>query len=385
MLVSVRTALQRCCVSKRSSAREEEYVAFLDKLPSDFPSIDALFRKSVISCLLTGIRESLYQSLSPVQELRVSTSAQDSSMDSLRYLEPGYTFVDYFPDTFAKIRELSGISSLDYLKSLDVKAFFHELNLKVSDGKSGSFFCFSPDRKFIVKTIFRREAKLLESILPDLLQHFLREQNSLIAKFYGFHGVQVAYGSVVHVVVMQNAFDTQRKIHECYDLKGSWIGREVGEDHDRHPSMLGKDLDLKRKLRLSASPKMSFLSQIKNDAKFLSGLGIIDYSLLLGFHFCPPLPVPANLIAVDTNTSSEVYLEVPEQSDVCWSQGILSSDKREIYYLGIVDMLQQYDLRKQLEVCWKTVVLRKEQKGISAAPPVSYAGRFIQAMHSIVQ
>jgi len=35
-----------------------------------------------------------------------------------------------------------------------------------SDGRSGSLFCFSPDRKFIIKTIPDHEFQTLVSILP---------------------------------------------------------------------------------------------------------------------------------------------------------------------------------------------------------------------------
>lgn len=46
-----------------------------------------------------------------------------------------------------------------FLKSLD--------NQKFSEGKSGSFFCFSPDKSFILKTIPESEAILLKKILPS--------------------------------------------------------------------------------------------------------------------------------------------------------------------------------------------------------------------------
>jgi hypothetical protein len=49
-----------------------------------------------------------------------------------------------------------------FLKSLS--------NQKFSEGRSGSFFCFSPDKCFIIKTIPESEAKLLNKILPAYYQ-----------------------------------------------------------------------------------------------------------------------------------------------------------------------------------------------------------------------
>ena len=40
-------------------------------------------------------------------------------------------------------------------------------------GKSGSFFFFSSDRKFVIKTISKTEKNKLLSILDDLILHFL--------------------------------------------------------------------------------------------------------------------------------------------------------------------------------------------------------------------
>lgn len=56
----------------------------------------------------------------------------------------------------------------------------------------------------------------------------------------------------------------------------------------------------------------------------------------------------------------------------------------DYYTLGIVDMLQTWTWRKRLERLWKTLVLRQDGHGISAAPPTLYAERFQRKMHSIM-
>ena len=52
---------------------------------------------------------------------------------------------------------------------LDPSVFLKDAlkNQKFSDGRSGSFFVFSPDKRFILKTIPKHEFEALESLLPE--------------------------------------------------------------------------------------------------------------------------------------------------------------------------------------------------------------------------
>lgn len=56
----------------------------------------------------------------------------------------------------------------------------------------------------------------------------------------------------------------------------------------------------------------------------------------------------------------------------------------DYYTLGVVDMLQTWTWGKRLERLWKTLVLRQDALGISAAPPKLYAERFQRKMHAIL-
>lgn len=52
-------------------------------------------------------------------------------------------------------------------------------------GASGSFFFFSHDQRFIIKTISQYELKLFMSILDDYVEHLTKNPDSLLAKIYG--------------------------------------------------------------------------------------------------------------------------------------------------------------------------------------------------------
>lgn len=71
-------------------------------------------------------------------------------------------------------------------------------------GRSGSFFFFSHDRKFIIKTMTKEELKLYLQLLPKFSQHFLNNENSLLAKIYGVFTVNTKYMKEVHVMLMEN-------------------------------------------------------------------------------------------------------------------------------------------------------------------------------------
>lgn len=56
-----------------------------------------------------------------------------------------------------------------------------------SQGKSGSFFYYTTDGKYMLKTIQHREYLLLRKILKDYYFYLSENPDSLLIKFYGLH------------------------------------------------------------------------------------------------------------------------------------------------------------------------------------------------------
>lgn len=173
----------------------------------------------------------------------------------------------------------------DYLMSLTSKYILSELG---SPGKSGSFFYFSRDYKYIIKTIHHAEHKLLRKILREYYAHIESNPNTLISQFYGLHRVKIPYGRKIHFVVMNNLFPPHRDIHQTFDLKGSTIGRDLKEeDLQKNPRATMKDLNwLRRDYHFEFGPrkKSLFVEQMKRDVALLQRLKIMDYSMLVGIH-----------------------------------------------------------------------------------------------------
>lgn len=196
-----------------------------------------------------------------------------------------FKFKDYAPWVFRHLRTLFRLDPADYLMSLTGKYILSELG---SPGKSGSFFYFSRDYKYIIKTIHHAEHKFLRKILKDYYQHVTDNPNTLLSQFYGLHRVKMPYGRKIHFVVMNNLFPPHRDIHQTFDLKGSTVGRDYSEDDlESNPRATLKDLNWlrrKRHLELGIQKKRLFLAQLLKDVRLLQRLQIMDYSLLIGIH-----------------------------------------------------------------------------------------------------
>lgn len=348
-----------------------------------------------------------------------------------------FKFKDYAPWVFRNLRAKFKLDPADYLMSLTSKYILSELG---SPGKSGSFFYFSRDYKYIIKTIHHSEHKLLRKILPDYYKHIENNPNTLISQFYGLHRVKMAYGRKIHFVVMNNLFPPHRDIHQTFDLKGSTIGRDLHEeDLERNPRATMKDLNwLRRNRHIEQGPmkKQVFMTQLRRDVRLLQRLKIMDYSLLVGIHdlsrgneeklrdktlqvFQPggdrDEDMGANFLTrtpsklENARKARELRLTLKRERPVPIQQTaakmpdeILDERKNlvfysddgglrathengqrgeEIYYLGIIDCLTPYGFVKKAEHFWKGLSHNRSQ--ISPIPPEQYGERFINFMEGI--
>lgn len=99
-------------------------------------------------------------------------------------------FFDFAPHVFLKLRAMTGIKNEDYLRSIGpervltnlIKGNVNTLSELVSTGKSGSFFYYSADGKYTLKTIHKKEYYFLQKILKNYYEHFETYKKSFINK-----------------------------------------------------------------------------------------------------------------------------------------------------------------------------------------------------------
>ena len=93
-------------------------------------------------------------------------------------------------------------------------------------------------------------------------------------------------------------------------------------------------------LTLPPNRCLSFLprifNQILKDAEFLKRHNIIEYSLLIGIHYVQPQEDIRNL------KENSIFGNQNHRS-------VLSQDKQEIYFFGIIDILSEFTAAKKLE------------------------------------
>jgi hypothetical protein len=106
-----------------------------------------------------------------------------------------------FCDTFEEFYS----NSEALYESLSPK-FNHEQVFMAGEGtgRSGSFFFFSHDKRFLIKTLTSSELKLLLEILPELSSHHKNHPESLLSKFLGVFTVKSRTLGAVHIVLMEN-------------------------------------------------------------------------------------------------------------------------------------------------------------------------------------
>ena len=97
-------------------------------------------------------------------------------------------------------------------------------------GASGSFFFFSKDNRFIIKTCSLQERRKLLNMLENFIEYLDQVNNqSLIAKIYGVFTIKSSVFRSVDVMIMKNTcYDKNPKAQSVkFDLKGSLYKREV--------------------------------------------------------------------------------------------------------------------------------------------------------------
>lgn len=193
-----------------------------------------------------------------------------------------YKFKAYAPTIFSKIRGIVGVEKQRFLHSICGKDSFIEF---ISNAKSGQFFFYSHDGRYMIKTQSDEEKAFLLKILPKYYLHMKDNPQSFVTHFYGMYRVKIpSMNKVTHFVIMKSVFNTTKEIHKIWDLKGSTAGRRAKRGDSVH-----KDLDIVdegRKLYVGPEVKASIMGQLRRDTRFLADLEIMDYSMLLGVHLC---------------------------------------------------------------------------------------------------
>lgn len=171
----------------------------------------------------------------------------------------------------------------------------------------------------------------------------------MITRFFGMYRVKLYHlRREMKFVIMNSVYHTDKFLQSFYDLKGSVSGRDAKPGQG-----VKKDNDLRRGLpgsAMSLSPhqRTAMREQLVRDTNFLTEMGIMDYSMLVGVHHIPLTDRRASTLATMgfrpaqlPNSATNSNLEITNsQSDVGVDISESSVDQPEIIdHAGLMDAL----------------------------------------------
>ncbi|CAL4089901.1 unnamed protein product, partial [Meganyctiphanes norvegica] len=341
-----------------------------------------------------------------------------------------FRFKVYAPIAFRHFRDLFRIQPDDFLVSLCNEA----LRELTNPGASGSIFYLTNDDEFIIKTVQHKEADFLQKLLPGYYMNLNQNPRTLLPKFFGLYNYQ-CNAKNIRLIVMNNLLPSSIKMHQKYDLKGSTYKRKANKYERSKNSPTFKDLDFLEHhadgILLEAETYKALISTIERDCRVLASFKIMDYSLLVGIH---NLDLAAKqkalekerrlnggdgssgveggegsssgggagegvssltrsrsinrhkLVAHSTAMESiQAESDPIDEEDHVPPGGIPARNakgERLLLFIGIIDILQSYRLKKKLEHTFKSMI--HDGDTISVHRPNFYAQRFLKFMEGTV-
>ncbi|XP_319932.5 phosphatidylinositol 4-phosphate 5-kinase type-1 gamma isoform X11 [Anopheles gambiae] len=360
----------------------------------------------------------------------ISFPPEGSSMTPAHHYSE-FKFKIYAPIAFRYFRDLFGIQPDDFMMSM-CSAPLRELS---NPGASGSIFYLTDDDEFIIKTVQHKEGEFLQKLLPGYYMNLNQNPRTLLPKFFGLYCYQ-CNSKNVRLVAMNNLLPSYVRMHLKYDLKGSTYKRKANKAERSKSSPTYKDLDFMEQhpngLFLEAETYSALIKTIQRDCRVLESFKIMDYSLLVGIHNLDLAVKEKQEAAAKARSEGESdYEDAPEadqymvqereeqrttalnrsrsinrqrlvahstamESIQAESEPIDEEDdvppggiparsekgERLLLFIGIIDILQSYRLRKKLEHTWKSII--HDGDTVSVHRPSFYAQRFQEFMAKTV-
>ncbi|KNH08737.1 phosphatidylinositol-4-phosphate 5-kinase-like protein [Perkinsela sp. CCAP 1560/4] len=319
-------------------------------MPVDEKAADDLVKpdygplKTVLRCCASYVN--LFQRNISTKVIACHPDASDLTGSSSEgaHIRLRFQFISHFGKTYSKIRSLLSYA----MKPLIEELASDDWSSTPTPGKSTAllFFC---GPKWVVKTVTPSEKKFLSNtLLSEYHSYFAENPETLLPHFLGCYTLVIKSGfggpsQELSFVLMKNMVPIPMGVNcEQYDLKGSLVDRSTTRNK---PNQVLKDLDLRFKIHIvNEAVRKKLLNQCRADVSFLVRMGVMDYSLLLG------------VVRGEDHADCEVVI-------------------------GLVDILQTYNLRKRFERLLKGIIF--DRRFISCAPPKEYGQRFLKFVESL--
>jgi 1-phosphatidylinositol-4-phosphate 5-kinase len=197
----------------------------------------------------------------PDHDLKIPMKIDMTEEEEILVINEDVRVTEYAPEVFGFLRHLDNIDKNIVKESLSAEKNRDSVfKAGESQGKSGSFFFFSHDKNFIIKTMTESDLSTFKKLFMAYFKGVASRPNSLLARIYGIYTVKKEEVEPVHLILMGNTKKSNDKnIVNVFDLKGSFIHREVDEKNLK-PTATLKDINL-----LNACKKKILLKFKKED------------------------------------------------------------------------------------------------------------------------
>lgn len=305
-----------------------------------------------------------------------------------------FKFKEYCPLVFRDLRERFCVKEHVFNQALSGTEPCY-------DPQDTSKYFYSKDSQFVVKLFHSEEVEFMHSILGEYHSYIVEMSGkTLLPHYLAMYRITVS-GVEHYMIVMKNIFSADGlTIHRRYDLKGSLVDREASEKvkAQNNPTLKDKDfLNDEIKIKIGTDKKEEMMAILERDVNFLASLKIMDYSMLVGIHNVgqPGLDEEdeeAEQTSSDDLLEGEEAAEVPMECEVEEEEGEAvpnvyayvsteSAPSKELYFVGLIDVLTKYNASKRAAHTAKTM---KHGAGaeISTVKPEQYAKRFMEFMNN---
>ncbi|XP_032533601.1 phosphatidylinositol 5-phosphate 4-kinase type-2 gamma [Chiroxiphia lanceolata] len=317
---------------------------------------------------------------------------------------PGhFKFKEYCPQVFRNLRERFGIDDQDYQVSL--------ARTPPRWSHTSPRLLLSADGTLVLKELSSEGVADVHGLLAQYHQHVVQcHGQTLLPQFLGMYRVSVE-SEDRYLLVMRNLFSHRLALHRKYDLKGSLVDREASDKEKGKELPTLKDVDFlnnNEKVFVGEEQQRLFMDKLRRDVEFLVQQKLMGYSLLLGIHdlergeqeeeeeleeeeppgggdeggWGPYGTSPEGLGGLLNSYRPPGPGELDPSVDVYGVRGADGAPRRELYFMGLIDVLTQYDARRKAAHAAKTV---KHGAGaeISTVHPEQYAKRFLDFITNI--
>lgn len=287
--------------------------------------------------------------------------------------EPVFVFNDAH---FARVRDKHGIAN-------NFLAKFEFRSLRLFGGKGGNLMAFTVDKRFLVKELSKGDNVSLLKRTPLLVDRQITGDSLICPLYLHFQRGTKRYLVMRNVLPSVPGLEWFRKydlkgnrddkmleqdgeelleVHKrCFHVHNCWYGCDVVPcctTSGRRRYLMGKNHAFETQFAMGEAQGERIVGMLLGDADVLAGVGVMDYSLIVGI------------------AKLREGAAVPPADGL--NQFVVSHEGwTYVYYLGVIDFLQEWTAAKRVAALIKGPFAPKPQ---STVPPARYAEQFAASM-----